>query len=120
MSSERRRRSPDRHVLVASGDDLVELRMTLALLPANAYGTVIVDTPPLDVNAPSRMTVTQVRPGALDAAVQAWVSEWMPEEGCSVGSNLAWMGRDAAARLDDDLRRRLVLGFEPLVAAVVR
>jgi NADPH-dependent ferric siderophore reductase len=87
-----RRRGPLEHVLVASDHSELESVMALlAFLPEHAYGQVYVETPadrqlpPLP--APPRVTVTRLaRPAGtapgllLAAAVDGWVSEWMPDD----------------------------------------
>lgn len=117
MSTRRRRRDPDRHLIVAHTDDGVDLQLALALLPANAYGTVIIEAPAdtaSAIAAPSRMAVVHVRPGVLDAAVDAWLTEWMPGEAPCEGTHRVWIGDHA--NLDGELRGRLQWSFERLAA----
>ena len=100
MRRSRRRCHPLVHVLIAgAAEDIDAIRQVVALLPADAFGQVYVESDPLavlpDLTVPHRVTVNHLRrsgpevavigggaePGALLAgAVAAWTAEWMPEE----------------------------------------
>lgn len=107
-----RRRGPLQHVLVAgSFDELPVIEAVLLLLPKNAYGQVLVETPQhIDLPAlemPPRMTVARLarrpddEPGLLvAAAVQAWLEEWTPGEPDPARTVTAWVGGVACNPFD--------------------
>ena len=107
-----RRRGPLQHVLVAgSFDELPVIEAVLLLLPKNAYGQVLIETPQ-DVELPAldlppRMTVARLarglddEPGVLvGAAVQAWLEEWTPAEPDPARTVTAWVGGVACNPFD--------------------
>jgi len=108
-----RRRAPVEHALIVGGfDDLAGIVAVLGLLPADAYGQVIVETGPDDelpmLCAPLRVTVQQVirRPGddsILGRALAGWTAEWLPEEPDPARLLTIWVGAQARAHVDAGL-----------------
>jgi NADPH-dependent ferric siderophore reductase len=100
----RRRTGPLAHVLVA-GDigELESVRGLLCLLPADAYGLVVleadVDAVRPDLPRPARVALTVLvrddadQPGVrLSAAAAAWAEEWMVEEHDPARDVSVWVG----------------------------
>ena len=102
-----RRRTPVDHVLIA-GDvqDVPAISHLLGLLSADCYGQVLVEAPagatlpPLP--KPPRVTITRIATaeGALTAAIDAWVSEWMPEEPDEDRAVAIWVGAHASSHVN--------------------
>ena len=106
-----RRRYPLRHVLIAGGiADLPDIRHELAQLPADAYGQVLVEVPlgmelpelvrPARVSVHRLDHIATVEPTAgagtvLAAAVDAWLSEWLPTEPEDDREVTLWIGGNA-------------------------
>ncbi|PWJ25096.1 hypothetical protein ATK17_1208 [Branchiibius hedensis] len=101
-----RRRLPLEHVLIAGHiADLDDIAVALALLPADAYGQVLIEAPAgsLDgLTAPARVSIQRIEPstGSLDQAVTAWVSEWVPQELDLRRNVTVWLGGHASSRVD--------------------
>lgn len=104
----RRRSGPLAHVLVA-GDvtELEAVRALLCLLPADAYGAVVVEAgcgaelP--DLPRPARVALTVLhraatdRPGVrLSAAAAAWAEEWVVDEHDPTRDVSVWVGATVA------------------------
>lgn len=101
-----RRRCPLEHVLIAGhADDLDEISITLALLPADAYGQVLIEASPealATLTAPPRVSIHRIDPatGSLPAAVTAWVAEWVPDEEDHRRTVTVWLGEHASNLID--------------------
>ena len=121
-----RRRHPLRHVLIAGGvADLPDIRHELAQLPADAYGQVLVEVP-LGVELhelvrPARVSVHRldhiatIEPmtdgrSVLAAAVDAWLSEWLPAEPEGDREVTLWISGAARAVAPLDVLGDLVEG----------
>lgn len=89
-------------LLAGCCDDLVTLQSVLAVLPADAYGQVVVEASPdadlSALDAPARMTVHRVWPGEAGRAVAAWISEWMPHEPDAARSVGVWISAGCTAQ----------------------
>lgn len=89
-------------LLVGSSDDLLTLRSMLAVLPADAYGQVLVETTPGEVlsplDAPARVTVQAIARGTAARALDLWVQEWLPHEPDARRAVCVWIGATSSAR----------------------
>lgn len=115
-----RRRSPIEHILLAGEiEDLGAIQAVLAVLPADAYGQVLLEVDTLDqapvVIAPLRVTVVLLerehpreaagelpvpRGARLADAVGAWVAEWMPADADADRVVTLWIGGRASDPLN--------------------
>lgn len=94
-------------LIVGCADDLDDVGITLALLPPDAYGQVLIEAPADATDcltAPPRVAIHRVDPGraGLEAAVSAWVEEWIPWEPDPRRAVAVWVGRQAGAVVDLD------------------
>lgn len=89
-------------LLVGSSDDLLTLRSMLAVLPADAYGQVLVETAPGEalplLDAPGRVTVQAIAHGTAGEALELWVQEWLPHEPDARRAVGVWIGATSSAR----------------------
>lgn len=115
-----RRRLPIAHTLIVGVvADLPGIMTTLALLPPDAYGQVLIEVGPDEqlpvLAAPPRVTVHRVArspqgPGvAAGRAAAAWVEEWMPDEPDERRAVCVWVGErvDLSCPSIDGLAERL-------------